>query len=150
MAEEKMLGAKQVARRIGTDGRLLRKFLRSAASPYPSVGQGKRYNFPESELPRIKLYYDAWRNGAIQIDHEAIERVKPRKSKAKAEVVLGTAPTDEELDYDDKPFDDEDPLPEELDWLEHEGGYSDEDELEELTLDDLEDDDGDPSAKADD
>ena len=130
MAEEKILGAKQVARRLGVEARILRKFLRSDASPYNAVGQGARYNFKESEVKRIKLYFDAWRNGAKQIDHQAIER--PKKSRAKAEVTLGTAPTDEELAYDDgTAFDDRDPLPEELDELD--------DELAELTLEDLED-----------
>jgi hypothetical protein len=42
--------AKQVANRIGTDPKTLRKFLRSPSSPYEAVGQGKRYEFLDLDL----------------------------------------------------------------------------------------------------
>lgn len=54
--------AKQVARRIGTDAKTFRKWLRSSSSPYPAVGQGKRYEFPVKELSHIKLHFEAWKN----------------------------------------------------------------------------------------
>jgi hypothetical protein len=63
MAEtEETFSAKQIARRIGTDAKTFRKWLRSSASPYPPVGQGKRYEFPKADLERIKLHFDAWQN----------------------------------------------------------------------------------------
>lgn len=52
--------AKQVATRIGTDAKTLRKFLRSTASPYQAVGQGKRYEFPIRDLKTIKKAFDKW------------------------------------------------------------------------------------------
>lgn len=61
MADE-TFSAKQVARRIGTDAKTFRKWLRSSSSPYPAVGQGKRYEFPQQELQHIKLHFEAWKN----------------------------------------------------------------------------------------
>jgi hypothetical protein len=61
MADE-TYSAKQVARRIGTDAKTFRKWLRSDASPYPAVGQGQRYEFPVKDLPRIKSFFDTWKN----------------------------------------------------------------------------------------
>jgi hypothetical protein len=55
--------AKQVATRIGTDAKTLRKFFRSPKSTFTAVGQGGRYEFPKSELPAIKEAFDAWKNG---------------------------------------------------------------------------------------
>lgn len=62
MAEEETFSAKQVARRIGTDAKTFRKWLRSTASPYPAVGQGQRYEFPQKDLERIRLHFTAWKN----------------------------------------------------------------------------------------
>lgn len=53
-------GAKQVATRIGTDPKTFRKFLRSKASPYESVGQGGRYEFDAKELHKIKAAFIKW------------------------------------------------------------------------------------------
>lgn len=60
MAEEKTFSAKQVATRIGTDAKQLRKFFRDPASGYAAVGQGGRYDFAETELIQIKTAFDAW------------------------------------------------------------------------------------------
>lgn len=60
---EKTYGAKQVASRIGTDAKTLRKFFRSTSSPYSSVGQGGRYEFPVSQLPLIRRQFLAWQEG---------------------------------------------------------------------------------------
>jgi hypothetical protein len=58
-------GAKQVASRIGTDAKTLRKFLRSSASPYTAVGQGKRYEFPKGDLKKIQKAFEKWRAKSI-------------------------------------------------------------------------------------
>lgn len=62
MAEDgqKTYSAKQVATRIGTEAKLLRKFFRDENSGYKPVGQGGRYDFPESDIPKIKAAFDAW------------------------------------------------------------------------------------------
>lgn len=64
------LGAKQVARRIGTTAKIFRKFLRSPASPYESVGQGGRYEFPVSALPELKKAFIQWQTSKrVQSDY---------------------------------------------------------------------------------
>ena len=54
------LTAKQVATRIGTDAKSLRKFFRSSASTVEAVGQGGRYEFDKADLPKIKAEFEAW------------------------------------------------------------------------------------------
>lgn len=67
MAEaEKTYGAKQVASRIGTDAKTLRKFFRSKASSYNPVGQGGRYEFPISMLPIIRQEFVTWQKNKRQ------------------------------------------------------------------------------------
>ena len=58
--EEKTYSAIQVATRIGTDAKQLRKFFRDPKSGYEAVGQGGRYDFPEKDIPAIKKAFDEW------------------------------------------------------------------------------------------
>lgn len=61
MAEDgKTFSAKQVASRIGTDAKQLRKFFRDPNSGYDAVGQGGRYDFPEADISKIKSAFDTW------------------------------------------------------------------------------------------
>lgn len=62
MAEDgkRTYSAKQVATRIGTDAKQLRKFLRDPNSGYIAVGQGGRYDFPGEELVKIQAAFDTW------------------------------------------------------------------------------------------
>lgn len=61
MAEDgKTYSAKQVASRIGTDAKQLRKFFRDPNSGYTPVGQGGRYDFPETDIEKIKSAFDKW------------------------------------------------------------------------------------------
>jgi len=62
MPEQSTFSAKQVATRIGTDAKTLRKFLRSPSSPYEAVGQGSRYEFPQDDLKKIKKAFDRWQS----------------------------------------------------------------------------------------
>jgi len=57
MAESKTLGAKQVATRIGTDAKTFRKFMRAHQA---GVGQGRRYDFPEADVPEIAKEFKKW------------------------------------------------------------------------------------------
>lgn len=82
MAEEKTFSAKQVATRIGTDAKQLRKFFRSTTD-FDAVGQGGRYDFPESMLPEIKAKFDAWNSTKVR-------RVR-KPSSAAPKVVNGTS-----------------------------------------------------------
>lgn len=76
MVEEKTYSAKQVATRIGTDAKTLRKFFRSSASPFEAVGQGGRYEFPAKELPEIKKLFDRWNKSKNDISGKG-PKVKP-------------------------------------------------------------------------
>lgn len=62
--EGKTYGAKQIATRIGTNAKTFRKFLRSSASPVTSVGQGKRYDFHESDIPKLAQAFKKWQDKA--------------------------------------------------------------------------------------
>lgn len=79
VAEEKTFSAKQVATRIGTDAKQLRKFFRDSDSGFDAVGQGGRYDFPESMLPEIKQKFDAWAS------------TKTRRNRARAALPVGGA-----------------------------------------------------------
>lgn len=56
--------AKQVATRCGTDSKTMRKFFRSTASTVEPVGQGGRYEFAATDLPKIKREFETWRKKA--------------------------------------------------------------------------------------
>lgn len=69
------LTAKQVATRIGTDAKTLRKFFRSPNSTVEAVGQGGRYEFAKEDLELIRSEFTKWNT-------EKPARA-PRGSKAK-------------------------------------------------------------------
>lgn len=56
--------AKQVATRLGTDAKTMRKFFRSNHSTVEPVGQGGRYEFAATDFPQIKREFEAWRSKA--------------------------------------------------------------------------------------
>lgn len=64
--DEKTYSAKQVATRIGTDAKQLRKFFRDPNSGYKAVGQGGRYDFPEKDIPAIKKAFDEWNSTKVR------------------------------------------------------------------------------------
>lgn len=125
MADE-TFSAKQVARRIGTDAKTFRKWLRSSSSPYPAVGQGKRYEFPQDELPHIKLHFEVWKNKSarkattVKPNGHSVPSVTSSKlppEKFAEERVARQAARDEEYGTIDGEYPDE-PTEEELDALE--------------------------------
>jgi len=59
--DESTLAAKQVASVLGTEAKTLRQFFRSPASTVEAVGSGGRYEFLETDLPKIKSEFEAWR-----------------------------------------------------------------------------------------
>lgn len=58
--EGETFSAKGAARKLGTDARTLRKFLRSDASPFEPVGQGARYVFDEELFEVLKTAFEEW------------------------------------------------------------------------------------------
>lgn len=79
--DEKTYSAKQVATRIGTDAKQLRKFFRDENSGYKPVGQGGRYDFPESEIAKIKTAFDAWNATKVRRNRQT---TSPQKKLATA------------------------------------------------------------------
>lgn len=82
MTEDSVYSAKQVATRIGTDAKTLRKFFRSSASPFDAVGQGGRYEFLASQLPDIQKAFTAWSNGKTITPSTPKQRTAPVNGKA--------------------------------------------------------------------
>lgn len=120
--------AKQIATRINTDAKTLRKFFRSSASTVEPVGQGGRYNFDAADLPKIREEFEKWNTNK-----------KPRgagfKKKAAATVDAieddsETLELDEDIEEDEE-LEFEDPTDDDLEELE--------DDLSEF--DDIEEDD---------
>lgn len=102
------LTAKQVATRIGTDAKTLRKFFRSPASTTKAVGQGGRYEFAKDDLPAIQEEFAKWNSGKTA----RTPRAKAEKpTRATTPVVEEVDEADEELELDgpsDDELDDED------------------------------------------
>lgn len=55
-----MLNTNEVAERLETDPRTLRRFLRSDASPIEPVGKGKRYVLDNRTLKLVQKSYAVW------------------------------------------------------------------------------------------
>lgn len=112
--------AKQVANRIGTDAKTLRKFLRSSASPYTAVGQGKRYEFPKDELAEMKKLFNAWqtKNRARMTKAETTPKVDPDSARRTREAAFNKA-VEEGMELIDE-LDEGEPTDEELDDIEDE------------------------------
>lgn len=104
MGEERTFSAKQVATRIGTDAKQLRKFFRDPDSGYDAVGQGGRYDFPEADLEKIKTAFDAWSATKTRRNRQPRTATKvpivptPRRGRIKGSVYDQTLGQDELMD----------------------------------------------------
>lgn len=96
--EERTYSAKQVATRIGTDAKQLRKFFRDNKSGYTPVGQGGRYDFPESEIPKIKTAFDQWNSTKTKRNRSPQKKLttglvpQPRREKPGTETLPKNRP----------------------------------------------------------
>jgi len=97
LRERETYTAKQVAYRCGTDAKTMRKFFRSKASTVEPVGQGGRYEFQATDMPKIKAEFDAWRKKAdsrAPIDTTSRDAAKAQVRKiAKPNPVQNFKPT---------------------------------------------------------
>lgn len=104
MPDEDTYTAKQIATRIGTDAKTLRKFFRSAHSTVTPVGFGGRYEFDKDDLPKIKQEFDGWKSNASK---RGRPRVAPVIEESDDSVEIDDIDEElEELD-DEEPTDDE-------------------------------------------
>lgn len=81
--DETTFTAKQLARKLNTDPKTLRKFLRSKESPIEAVGQGGRYEFDAEAAKLIAAGFKDWGG------------VKPTKLKSAEEVTEEVDDTEE-------------------------------------------------------
>lgn len=100
--------AKQVATRIGTDAKTLRKFFRSADSTIEPVGQGGRYEFDKDDMPAIKAEFEAWqvksatrRTKKVDTDDKAPAKGRTTR-KTKVVIEEEEDEIDEELEFEDE------------------------------------------------
>lgn len=54
------MDTKVIASMLGTDTRVLRRFLRDPKSTFKAVGSGSRYEFTESDLPELTRRFQDW------------------------------------------------------------------------------------------
>jgi hypothetical protein len=54
------IDTKAVAAALGTEPKVLRRFLRDPKSTYAAVGSGSRYNFTENDLPELTRRFQEW------------------------------------------------------------------------------------------
>ena len=56
----KIFSAKDAAAELGTDGRTLRRFLRTPDSGFTPVGSGGSYSFTTADMPKLKAAFSKW------------------------------------------------------------------------------------------
>ena len=99
-----LLAAKQVATMIGTDAKTLRQFFRSGASSFKPVGSGGRYEFAESDVPKIKEEFDKWKAGHASRGQKRAEgstSTRKRAPKGKAVEVVDEVDEVEDLEIEE-------------------------------------------------
>ena len=93
--------AKQVATRIGTDAKTLRKFFRSAASTVEPVGFGGRYNFAAEDLPKIREEFAQWSSKKNPRGRRSTKSTPRANTKVEVEPTIdGFDEFEDELDFE--------------------------------------------------
>lgn len=106
---EDTIAAKQVATiisgNLGTpiDAKTLRQFFRSPASTVEAVGSGGRYEFLETDVPKIQKEFEAWRAGHAS---RGSKRTGGKKSSHQIIEEVEEVEEIEELDLSDEDLDD--------------------------------------------
>lgn len=57
------MDTKTIAAVLGTEARILRRFLRDPRSTFQSVGSGARYEFTEADIPELTKRFQDWQGG---------------------------------------------------------------------------------------
>jgi DNA-binding transcriptional MerR regulator len=68
------VNTKQMADKIGTDTRTLRRFIRQDPT-YKNAGSGGRYEFTDKDIPTLKDRFTKWRDGA----EEKVSKTRSKK-----------------------------------------------------------------------
>ena len=81
---------REVADKIGTDPKTLRRFLRTPQSTFPAAGQGGRYSFVQKDMGLLKKKFTAWQKAEVAArEARAAAKVK-KEAKAEAAPVKGS------------------------------------------------------------
>ena len=84
LQERETYTAKQVASRCGTDSKTMRKFFRSNNSTVEPVGQGGRYEFAATDLPKIKREFNTWQSKSKARTPKPVDQVHTKEEIAEA------------------------------------------------------------------
>jgi hypothetical protein len=85
------LSTAQVAEKLGTDARTLRKFLRSDACKVESVGKGARYELDTKSVPTLRKQFAAW--STAQATKSTPEATDPSPATHTVKEATGGQPT---------------------------------------------------------
>lgn len=78
------MNTREVAEKLGTDPRRLRRFLRSD-NTYRNAGQGGRYEFTDKDIPTLRKRFAAWDESTSKPTSEKSPAVQSsRRSRADA------------------------------------------------------------------
>ena len=75
------MDTKAVAEYLGTEARILRRFLRDKKSTFQAVGSGSRYTFVEADLPELERRFRTWL-GDKPVTPRSTVRIKPMDPEA--------------------------------------------------------------------
>lgn len=82
MAKKKMLTTREVAEKLGTDPRTLRRFLRAKDK---GVGTGARYEFEPRDIAPLKKSFTSWDKARAE---ENANTAAPKKGRPRATKVV--------------------------------------------------------------
>lgn len=81
------LDVKTIASRLGTEGRFVRRYLRSASSSFKPVGTGNQYRFRELDFPTIEKEFRAYQNRSTKADTSTTNTRKKKSAPAATQAV---------------------------------------------------------------
>lgn len=90
------LTTKEIAEDFGTDGKTLRKFLRSHLPKDAQPGQGGRYAFDKKDLAGLKKAWVKWSENKVDKDEPTEAKTKSRKTKKSEKPATVTEVEDDE------------------------------------------------------
>jgi len=82
-----VVNTQDVALHLGTDAKILRRFLRSPSCPFATVGSGSRYTFTRDDLDELTQGFRNWSKGknvspatptTVSSDPEADQRARDK------------------------------------------------------------------------
>lgn len=104
MTASAVLTTTQVAEKLKTDPKTLRKFFRSDKCDIEPVGQGKRYAITQADIKELEKAFAAWVTPrAKKADTDEAETPAPKvkkTTKKSSKVTVVEEDTDEELDLE--------------------------------------------------